>query len=187
MTVQGMMLANGLQENYGADILLNETHPKVLYHALRKADRKQPDTYPVPVPTGCKTKDGKQKLRKYDWNTDVTHRMKAQLADWISSHETRLTLSKEQRKSIDQIDSSDRWDALISAWATYMGSNDKWDSGCDLMGSTGALVSWPLRGRIHYYWPKKIEPCKGTPVRLGYTVQPGCCSRAACIHPSDAH
>jgi hypothetical protein len=114
MAVQGMALAMLLRKQW-PNIILTETHPKVLYYA-------------------CTNK-------KYQWS-ETSEEMQS----WL--------LTEMGCKLGAPIDSDDKWDALISAWAAKMGHTRAWTT--DLR----CLSDKPLEpaGTVAYCWPNTLRP-----------------------------
>jgi hypothetical protein len=189
MTVQGMLLAYQLREKY-SNVLLNETHPKLLYRELSK------NPYPLYETETVKGREkvvtinvnGRARKVSYNWEDD-RKKMRPWLTNWIE--QSGLTLSigpAENNEGIGQIRNSHCWDALISACATYMGKkeawpetveNKDWPQGVDLIPNNREPKHWPLAGDLHYYWPRGIPTCKASVPQNQYRAgQPTrCCSQ----------
>jgi hypothetical protein len=152
MAVQGMLLAFRLRALWPA-IVLNETHPKVLFHACCERRR----SYPHAV------RQGKKKVA-YNWDLDPDE-MRSWLGDQIAE-------SVHIDKATRDVTNGDEWDALISAWATHQGCTGVWKE--DLMpGESGG--NWPA-GPAHYYWPEAVPALDRSDTEGGAALR-------ACLSP----
>ena len=101
MCLNGMFVLRRLRSTING-LYVTETHPKVLYFALKNA--KETDT---------------EKKKTYNYGQE--------LHDWLAN---KIQWTRQKRKEINRglkiTDNEHQWDALISAWAAFCGLSGKW-------------------------------------------------------------
>lgn len=133
MSVNGMFVLRRLRCTQ-RQILVTETHPKVLYHALR--DRKH-----IYLTDGEAPPDKPKSGVEY---SDLRKRN-----EWLAAK------SPFAGSSVVKLPTDDhQWDALVSAWAAHVCRLDEWTNLVDHEDS--AMLDFPA-GSIEYRWPDLVD------------------------------
>lgn len=134
MSVSGMLALRRLRGQWPR-LFVTETHPKVLYHALRS---RKGQVY-VYLADGRERPPPKQVQAEY---SDLTQRNA-----WLRTqmpHASGVTPRDDHQ-----------WDALISAWAAYQSRKDNWIDLVDLEDQR--MLDFP-GGCVKYCWPESPDP-----------------------------
>lgn len=129
MSVNGMFVLRRLRCTQ-PEIFVTETHPKVLYHALR--DQKY-----IYLTDGEALPDKPKRGVEY---SDLLQRN-----EWLAAKSPLAGSSVVKAPTDDH-----QWDALVSAWAAHVSQLDKWTNLVDHEDS--AMLDFPAR-RTEYRWP----------------------------------
>lgn len=133
MSVSGMFVLRRLRGQWPR-VFVTETHPKVLYHALRSS---KGQVY-VYLASGKESPPPEQVRAEY---SDLTQRN-----TWL---QTQMPQASGTAPGDDH-----QWDALISAWAAYQSRKKNWADLVDLEDQR--MLDFP-GGCVKYCWPESPD------------------------------